>query len=89
MINMKVLGDRVLIKIKKHQEVSEGGIILPDSIEESFSEGEIVNIGDKVTLADIKIGDHVLYTKYTGSEQDFGGEKYVIVGEDDIEGIFE
>jgi chaperonin GroES len=86
---IKVLGDRFLIKVKTHEEKTAGGIILPDSIGEEFSEGEVVGIGDRVSVSDVKIGDHVLYTKNTGSEQIVDGVVYMVVCEDDIECRFE
>jgi chaperonin GroES len=86
---IKVVGDRFLIKVKSHQEKSDGGILIPSSVKEEFSEGEVVGIGERVSIEGVKIGDNVLYTRNTGSEQIIDGEAYMVVCEDDIELVFE
>jgi len=90
MAKVQPLGDRVLLKPLEAEEKTKGGIILPDTAKEKPQEGEIVSIGSgrtedgkKVEL-EVKIGDKVLYGKYSGTEIKVDGEDYLIVKEEDI-----
>jgi len=85
-MNIKPIGERVLIKPLKKEEKTKGGIYLPDSAKEERKEGEVVAVG---TLKDgkelpLKNGDRVLYGGYSSDEFDIDGEKYVIVEFKDI-----
>jgi chaperonin GroES len=85
------LGDRVVIKPAPKEEVSKGGIVLPDTAKEKPQEGEIIAVGPgklddegkRITL-EVKIGDIVLYSKYAGTEFKLGEEEMVIMRESDI-----
>jgi chaperonin GroES len=73
------------------QEVSKGGIVLPDSAKEKPQEGKIVSLGEgrrtdegKQVPFTVKKGDRVIFTSYAGSEVKIDGEEYLILGEDDI-----
>lgn len=85
------LGDRVLIKPLEAQEKTKGGIVLPDTAKEKPQEGKVVAVGKgrvseegKLTPLEVKVGDKVLYGKYSGTEISVEGEEYLIVKEDDI-----
>ncbi|MEW5895235.1 MAG: co-chaperone GroES [Candidatus Omnitrophota bacterium] len=91
-MNLKPLADRVIVKPLEAQEVTKGGIVLPDTAKEKPQEGEVVAVGDgkvmdngqKVGLT-VKAGDCVLYGKYSGTEVTTKeGEEYLIMREDDI-----
>jgi len=88
---MKPLGDRVIVKPAAAEEKTKGGIILPDTAKEKPVIGEVVAIGPgKVTddgkkvLPEVKVGDKVLYGKYSGTEVTVEGEEYLIMREADI-----
>jgi chaperonin GroES len=90
-INLKPLADRVIVKPKEADEVTKGGIILPDTAKEKPVEGTIVAAGPgktsddgKVIKMEVKVGDVVLYGKYSGSEVTVDGVEYLIMRESDI-----
>ena len=90
-INLKPLADRVIVKPKEADEVTKGGIILPDTAKEKPVEGTIVAAGPgktsddgKVVKMEVKVGDKVLYGKYSGTEVSVEGEEYLIMRESDI-----
>lgn len=95
-MEFRPLHDRVLVRRVESEEKTAGGIILPDSVQEKPSEGEIVAIGSgtkaddgKVTPLDVKAGDRVLFGKYSGSEVKIDDEELLIMRESDILGIVE
>jgi chaperonin GroES len=85
------LGDRIVVRPIEREEVTRGGIILPDTAKEKPQEGEIVAVGpgkladDGTRIAmDIKVGDKVIYAKYAGTEVEIDDEKLMIMHESDI-----
>ena len=84
------LGDRVLIKQLEAQEKTKGGIILPDTAKEKPQEAEVVAVGKgkvedgKTIVPEVKVGDKILYGKYSGTEIKVDGEELIIVKEEDI-----
>jgi chaperonin GroES len=85
------LGDRVVIKPSPKEEVSRGGIVLPDTVKEKPVEGEIIAVGagkltddGKRLPMDVKVGDIVIYSKYAGTEFKDKDEELVIMRESDI-----
>jgi len=91
---IKPLGDRVIVKAKEAEETTRGGIILPDTAKEKPIEGTIIAVGEGKTTDDgklvkliVKVGDVVLYGKYSGTEVKIDGEEYLIMRESDIYGI--
>ncbi|HUX92756.1 MAG TPA: co-chaperone GroES [Ignavibacteriaceae bacterium] len=90
-INLKPLADRVIIKPSEAEETTKGGIILPDTAKEKPIEGTVVAVGPgkisddgKQVKPEIKVGDKVLYGKYSGTEVTVEGEEYLIMRESDI-----
>ena len=90
-INLTPLADRVIIKPSEAEETTKGGIILPDTAKEKPIEGTIVAAGPgkvtddgKTVKMGVKVGDKVLYGKYSGTEVTVGGEEYLIMRESDI-----
>jgi chaperonin GroES len=89
-MKIKPLGDRVLVKPMKEDEVKKGGIIIPDSAKEKPQEGEVVAVGNckmidgKEVKFNVKKGDKVLMPKYGGTEVKMDGVEYQILREDDI-----
>lgn len=89
-MNIKPLGDRVVIKSLPSEEKTKSGIIMPDTAKEKPQEGEIVAVGpgkmekgERIAL-DVKVGDRVIYSKYAGTEVKYDGEEYLILKETDI-----
>jgi chaperonin GroES len=95
-MNIRPLGDRVLVKRVEAEEKTAGGILLPDSAQEKPKEGKIVAVGDGKQLDDgsrskfsVKKGDRVLFTSYAGTDVKIEGDEYMIMREDDILGVIE
>ncbi len=93
-IKLKPLADRVVVKPAEAEEKTAGGIILPDTVKEKPVEGTIVAAGPgkvtddgKAVKMEVKVGDKVLYGKYSGTEVTINGEEYLIMRESDIFGI--
>ena len=85
-VNIKPLADRVLVKPSKAEETSKGGIIIPDSAQEKPQRGEVVAVGSgkKDEPMTVKVGDRVLYGKYSGTELTVDSEEYLMMRESDI-----
>lgn len=90
-LNVKPLGDRVLVEQVEEKEVKKGGIIIPDSAKEKPSEGVIRALGTgkkdedgKVQPFEVKVGDRVLVSKYGGTEVKIDGKEYKIFNADDL-----
>ena len=85
-MTVKPLADRVLIKPAPAEEKTVGGIIIPDSAKEKPLKGEILAVGNGTKDEEmvLKVGDHVLYGKYAGTELELDGEKYLIMRQSDV-----
>jgi len=95
-MNVKPLGDRVLVQAIEHAEEKKGGIIIPDTAKEKPQEGKVIAIGTgkrddngKLIPFEVKKGDRVLISKYGGTEIKVDGKDYLIMREDDILGVIE
>lgn len=88
-INVKPLADRVLVKPAAAEQMTVAGIIIPDTAKEKPVKGEViaVGVGKKDEPMTVKIGDQVLYGKYSGTEINIEGEDYLIMKESDIYAI--
>ena len=93
-MKFRPLHDRVLIKVVVSEEKTSGGIIIPDTAKEKPQEGEVVAVGPgamnetgKIAPMDVKIGDIVLFGKWSGTEVKIDGKEYSIMKESDIMGI--
>ena len=96
MASIRPLQDRILLKRVGSEEKSKGGIFIPDTAKEKPAEGEILAVGKGKVLEDgttrkldVKVGDRVLFGKYSGTEIKVDGEDRLIVREDDILGVLE
>jgi len=90
-MKLKPLGDRILVKPVKEEEVTKSGIVLPDTVDkEKKAEGEVVAIGEgeKVQKLNLKIGDKVLFGKYAGDEVEIEDVEYKILSHEDVFGVF-
>ena len=95
-MGFRPLHDRVLIRRVEAEEKSAGGIIIPDTAKEKPMEGEVVAVGPgardesgKVQALDVKVGDRVLFGKWSGTEVKLDGEDLLIMKESDILGVLE
>ena len=95
-LSLKPLGDRLVVKPIEQDDVTVGGIMLPDTAKEKPQKGEILaagpgarnDAGERVEL-DVKVGDTVLYAKYAGTEIKLDGEKVLVLRESDVLAIVE
>ncbi len=93
---LKPLGDRIIVKPTAAEEVTKGGIVLPDTAKEKPREGEVIAVGPgkvqdngtKVPM-EIKVGDKVIYSRYGGTEVKVGADEYVILRQDDVLAVSE
>jgi len=90
-MKLKPLADRVVVKPIEPEEVKHGAIIIPDTAKEKPQEGEVIAVGpgkasdsEEKTSMEVKVGDRVLYGKYSGTEITVDGEEYLIMRESDI-----
>lgn len=95
-MKFKPLKDRILLKYSEEAEKSAGGLYIPDAAKEKPQKGEVIAVGSgritedgKVQKMDVKLGDIVLFDKYSGSKINMDDVEYLIVREDDILGILE
>jgi chaperonin GroES len=95
-MKIKPLGDRVIVKPLEEKEVKKGNIIIPDTAKEKPQQGEVIAIGKgkmtddgKLLPMEVKVGDKVLYGRYSGTEIKIDGQEYLILHQDDILGIVE
>jgi chaperonin GroES len=95
-LKFRPLHDRVVVKRIDAEEKSSGGIIIPDTVKEKPSQGEIIAVGPggrdesgKIVTLDVKAGDRVLFGKWSGTEVKLDGEDLLIMKESDIMGVIE
>ncbi|MSQ48554.1 MAG: co-chaperone GroES [Deltaproteobacteria bacterium] len=95
-MKIRPLQDRIIVKRIAEEEKTKGGIIIPDTAKEKPQEGKVTAVGKgkanedgKVTPLDVKVGDKVLFGKYSGTEIKVDGEEHLIMREDDILGVIE
>ena len=95
-MKLKPLGDRVVVKAAEAEEKTKSGILLPDSAKEKPTKGKVISAGPgrlddkgKPMPLGVKAGDTVYYGKYSGTEVEVDGQKFVILREQDILGVLE
>lgn len=94
-MQLKPLGDRVVVKAIEAEEVTKGGVILPGTAKEKPQQGEVIAVGSgeyidgkKVEL-EVKVGDRVIFSKYAGTEVKLDGQEYLLLRQSDILAIVE
>ncbi len=94
-MNIKPLGDRVVLKVLPSEETTKSGIVLPGTAKEKQIQGEILAVGSgeivdgkKVPL-ELKVGDKVIYSKYAGTEVKIDGEEFLVLRQSDVLAIVE
>ena len=95
-MTVRPLHDRILVKRLEEKETVKGGIIIPDTAKEKPQEGEVVAVGNgkktedgKVIPLDVKAGDRILFSKYSGNEIKIDDVEYLIVREEEVLGVIE
>jgi len=95
-MNIRPLHDRVVVRRVEDERTSPGGIVIPDSATEKPMQGEVLAVGNGKMLdngeqraLDVKVGDKVLFGKYSGTEVKVDGEEVLMMREDDIMGVIE
>ncbi|HLY39214.1 MAG TPA: co-chaperone GroES [Candidatus Binatia bacterium] len=96
-MKIRPLQDRVIVKrLEEAVEKTKGGIIIPDTAKEKPQQGKVIAVGKgkvnddgKLTPLDVKVGDKILFGKYSGSEIKIDGEEHLIMREEDILGVVE
>jgi chaperonin GroES len=93
-MKIKPLHDRILVKRLENEEKTPSGIIIPDNAKEKPMEGKVIAVGNGKRLDDgtvakleVKVGDTILFSKYSGSEVKIDGEEHLVMREDDVLGI--
>ena len=95
-MTFRPLGDRVLVRRVEEEEKTKGGIIIPDTAKEKPQEGEVIAVGPgardeagKRIEPDVKVGDRILFGKWSGSEVRLDGEDLLIMKESDVLGVID
>jgi chaperonin GroES len=95
-VKLRPLQDRVLIRRMEEERTSAGGIVIPDSATEKPIRGEVLAVGNGKVLANgevrplaVKVGDRVLFGKFSGTEVKVGGEELLVMREDDVMAVLE
>lgn len=95
-MNIRPLYDRIVVKRIEEQETTRNGIFIPDSAKEKPQEGEVIAVGHgkrldngQLVALDVKVGDRVLFGKYSGTETKVVGTEYIVMREDDVLGVFD
>lgn len=90
-MKLQPLADRVVVKLAEKEEKTAGGVLLPDTAKEKPQEAEVIAVGKGRTLdngttiaPEVKVGDRVIFAKYSGTEVKLDGEEYLILRESDI-----
>jgi chaperonin GroES len=95
-MKLKPLQDRILVQRVEEETTTKGGIIIPDTAKEKPAEGKVIAVGNgkmgddgKRMALEIKVGDRILFGKYSGTEVKIDGQEYLIMREDDVLGVIE
>jgi chaperonin GroES len=95
-MNIRPLYDRIVVKRIEEQEAMRNGIVIPDSAKEKPQEGEVLAVGHgkrledgQLVALDVKVGDRILFGKYSGTETTVVGTEYIIMREDDVLGVLD
>src|SRR6266850_7758340 len=95
-MKIRPLYDRIVVKRIDEQETTRSGIIIPDSAQEKPQEGEVMAVGHgkrledgKLVALDVKVGDRILFGKYSGSDIKLDGDEYMIMREDEVLGVLD
>ena len=95
-MQLKPLADRIVVKVVNGEEKTKSGLYLPDTAQEKPQEGEVIAVGNGRVLdngqkmpLEVKVGDRIIFSKYSGTEIKLEGEKFVIISERDVLAVIE
>jgi chaperonin GroES len=95
-MNIRPLHDRLVVERMEEDELSPGGIVIPDAAKEKPSQGKVLAVGNgkildngQVQPMDVKVGDKILFGKYAGNEVKFDGNDYIVMREDDVMAVID
>ncbi|MBX5464617.1 MAG: co-chaperone GroES [Clostridia bacterium] len=95
-VRLRPLGDRIVVRVIEQEERTPSGIVLPDTAKEKPQEGEVLAVGKGAYLEngqirplDVQVGQHVLFSKYSGTEVKIDGEEYLVLSERDVLAVVE
>jgi chaperonin GroES len=95
-MKIRPLHDRIVVRRMEEERTSAGGIVIPDSATEKPIQGEVIAVGNGKIMdngdtrnLDVKVGDTVLFGKYSGTEVKLDGEEFLVMREDDVMGVIE
>lgn len=95
-MKLKPLGDRIVVKAAPHEEMTKGGLVLPDTVKEKPVEGIVVAVGSGKVMddgkrqpMDVNVDDRIIYSKYSGTEVKLDGEEYLVISERDVLAVVE
>lgn len=95
-MQLKPLADRIVVKVISKEERTKGGLYLPDTAQEKPQEGEVLAVGSGKVLEngqklplEVKVGDHIIFSKYAGTEVKLDGEELIIFSERDVLAILD
>jgi chaperonin GroES len=95
-MKLRPLGDRIVVKAAPHEEMTKGGLVLPDTVKEKPIEGIVIAVGTgklnddgKRIPMDLKPDDKVIYSKYSGTEVKLDGEEFLVISERDVLAVIE
>ena len=95
-MTIRPLYDRIVVKRIEERETTRTGIVIPDSVKEKPQEGEVMAIGrgkrlddGKMVALDVRVGDRILFAKYSGNDIKLDGIEYIIMREDDVLGVLD
>ncbi len=95
-MKIRPLHDRVIIRRTEEEKTSPGGIVIPDTAAEKPIKGEVIAVGKgkilengEIRPLDLKVGDQILFGKYSGTEVKIDGEDYLVMREEDVMAVFE
>ena len=95
-MKVRPLHDRILVRRIEEEEKTKGGLIIPDTAKEKPLEGKVIAVGKgridedgKLRPLDVRKGDRVLFSKYSGTEIEVGGDEHLIIREDDVLAVLE
>lgn len=95
-MNIRPLHDRIVVRRMEEQRTSPGGIVIPDTAAEKPVQGEVMAVGNgklqdngSVRALEVKVGDRILFGKYSGTEIKLDGEQYLVMREEDVMGVIE
>jgi chaperonin GroES len=91
-MTLRPLGDRIIVKASTQEEVTKSGIVLPDTVEkEKKEQGEVIAVGsgEKITKLGLKVGDVVMFGKYSGDEVEIDDVEYKVLKDEDVLAVLE